>query len=247
MPRYAKDSRLIFDLGMNNGDDTAYYLSQGFNVVALDANPTLCERAQSRFRTAINGGRLKILNAAIWEKSGEATFYVNLDNDHWSSLDIGWAGRNASRCREISVPCVTLSSLFDEFGVPHFLKIDVEGVDRAVLEQLRGNDLLPLYASVEDCRFGPQFMEILASCGYDGFKLLDQSTVCDMTDRTTGRPFPAGSSGPFGNDAPGEWLPYEEMVTLYSSTVRDLEGNRLALRTQWWDIHCTNREKCSKE
>ena len=141
MPRYAKDSRLIFDLGMNNGDDTAYYLSQGFNVVALDANPTLCERAQSRFRTAIDGGRLKILNAAIWEKDGQASFYVNLDNDHWSSLDVEWAGRDATKYKEIVVQCVTLGSLFAEFGLPYYLKIDVEGVDQSVLEQLRGSDL----------------------------------------------------------------------------------------------------------
>ena len=240
MTRYAKDSRLIFDLGMNNGDDTAYYLSHGFNVVALDANPTLCERAQSRFRAAIDDGRLKIVNAAIWEKSGETTFYVNLDNDHWSSLDIGWAGRDASRCHEIGVPCVTLSSLFDEFGVPH-LSQDRRGRRRpGVLEQLRGNDLLPLYVSVEDCRFGSQYMETLASCGYDGFKLLDQSTVSRYDGSATGHLFPAGSSGPFGNDLPGQWLPYDEMVTLYSTTVRDLAGNRLAPRTHWWDIHCTH-------
>lgn len=240
MPRYADDSRLIFDLGMNNGDDTAHYLAQGFDVVALDANPTLCEKAASRFAAETARCRLTILNAAIADKEGEATFYVNLDNDHWSSLDIGWAGREASRCREIKVRCVTLAGLFAEFGVPHYLKVDVEGVDLMVLEQLRGHDLLPRYTSVEDCRFGPRFIEILASCGYDGFKLLDQSTVSRMVNRTTGLPFPAGSSGPFGDDVPGDWLSHEDMMTLYSSTVRDRDGNRLAPRTHWWDIHCTN-------
>ncbi len=162
MTRFAKDSRLIFDLGMNNGDDTAFYLSRGYSVVALDANPALCERAQARFRAAIDDGRLKIVNAAIWEKDGQTSFYVNLDNDHWSSLDIGWAGRDATKCKEIVVQCVTLGSLFAEFGLPYYLKIDVEGVDQSVLEQLRGSDLLPLYVSVEDCRFGFQYMQTLA-------------------------------------------------------------------------------------
>ena len=125
-------------------------------------------------------------------------------------MDIGWAGRDASPCSDITVPCVTLANLFGEFGVPYYLKIDVEGVDGAVLEQLQGNALLPQYVSVEDCRFGFQYMEILASCGYDAFKLLDQSTVCTMTDPVTGRLFPAGSSGPFGNDVPGQWLSYTD-------------------------------------
>lgn len=240
MTRFAKDSRLIFDLGMNNGDDTAFYLRRGFNVVALDANPALCESAKRRFAAEIDQGRLTIVNAAIWEKAGETTFFVNLDNDHWSSIDIGWAGRDASRCKKISVRCVTLDGLFREFGVPHYLKIDVEGVDHVVLGQLRGSDVLPLYISVEDCRFGFEYMTTLASCGYDAFKLLDQSTVPEMTDAATGRAFPAGSSGPFGGELPGEWLSHPDMVALYSTSVRDFQGHRLAPRTRWWDIHCTN-------
>lgn len=231
--------RLIFDLGMNNGDDTAYYLSRGFNVVALDANPELCQNARWRFEAEMDNRRLTIVNAAISDQPGEATFHVNLDNDHWSSLDIGWAGRDASRCKEIRVPCVTLSGLFGEFGVPHYLKIDVEGADHIVLDQLRGADKRPQYVSVEDCRFGFDYMETLSACGYDGFKLLDQSTVPTMTDRVTGKPFPAGSSGPFGDDVPGDWLSHDDVVTLYSTTVRDRQGQRLAPRTHWWDIHCT--------
>jgi FkbM family methyltransferase len=235
----APTRRLVFDLGMNNGDDTFYYISRGFDVVALDANPTLCQKARWRFETAIGHRRLTVINAAISDAPGEATFHVNLDNDHWSSLDIGWAGRDGSRCQDIRVPCVTLAGLFGEYGVPHYLKIDVEGADQAVLDQLRGTDELPRYVSVEDCRFGFQYMETLAACGYDGFKLLDQSTVPQMTDAVTGKRFPAGSSGPFGDDVPGDWLSHGDMVAHYSSTVRDREGRRLAPRTHWWDIHCT--------
>jgi FkbM family methyltransferase len=240
MTRFAKDSRLIFDLGMNNGDDTAFYLSRGFKVVAVEANPALCKKATARLEKPIGDGRLTIVNAAIWEKAGETTFYVNLDNDHWSSLDIAWANRDGSRYESIGIKCVTLAGLFGEFGVPHYLKVDVEGVDHTVLEQLRGQSLLPQYVSVEDCRFGFQYMEALASRGYDGFKLLDQSTVPLMIDATTGQTFPAGSSGPFGGDLPGEWLTHKDMVTFYSTTVRDIEGNRIAPRTHWWDIHCTH-------
>ncbi|MGB7257063.1 MAG: FkbM family methyltransferase [Pseudolabrys sp.] len=241
MSRFARDSRLIFDLGMNNGDDTDFYLGRGFKVIALEANPSLCEAAQRRFAPALAEQRLTILNAAVWDRPGEATFYVNLDNDHWSSLDIGWAGRDASRCREIKVRCMTLDELFAAFGVPHYLKIDVEGVDLAVLEQLGGAEKLPLYVSVEDCRFGPRYMEILAACGYDGFKLLDQSQVSRLVDG--GRAFPAGASGPFGNEVPGDWLSHAEMMALYSTTVRDAQGNRIAPRTRWWDIHCTSIEQ----
>src|SRR5262245_68875 len=175
MTRYAKDSRVIFDLGTNDGEDTAFYLKRGFNVVALEANPVLCEQAGQRFRDEISDGRLKLLNIAIADKPGHAKFYVNLDNDHWSSLDAGWAARDATRFKEITVECATLGNLFAQFGVPYYLKIDVEGADQSVLEQLRGSDQLPLFVSVEDCRLGFDYMQIMAACGYNAFKLLDQS------------------------------------------------------------------------
>ena len=241
MTRYAKDSRIIFDLGTNDGEDTAFYLKRGFNVVALEANPVLCDKGRQRFRNEISQGRLSLLNVAIADRPGQAKFYVNLENDHWSSLNAEWAGRDATKFKEISVECVTVRSLFAEFGAPHYLKIDVEGADQSVLEQLCNVDTLPLFVSVEDCRLGFDYMRIMASCGYNAFKLLDQSGVAQMTDAATGHAFPAGSSGPFGDDLPGEWLPYDEMVKHYSQTVRDRAGNRLAPRSHWWDIHCTSR------
>ena len=210
-------------------------------MLALDANPALCDKARHRFATAIKEQKLTIVNAAIWKQSGETIFHVNLDNDYWSSVDIGWAARDGSRCQDIRVPCTTLASLFDQFGVPHYLKIDVEGADHIVLDQLRTFSVLPLYISIEDCRFGPQYIKTLASYGYNGFKLVDQSTVGGLTDQITGHTFPAGSSGPFGSDLPGSWLSPEEMLSLYHMTVRSAEGDRLAPRSRWWDIHCTYR------
>jgi hypothetical protein len=55
--------------------------------------------------------------------------------------------------------------------------------------------------------------------------------------------FPVGSSGPFGQDLPGEWLSYADIVESYSKTVRNLAGGRIAPRTRWWDIHCTRLAK----
>jgi hypothetical protein len=40
---------LIYDVGMNNGDDTACFLSLGFRTVAIEANPELVKYAKARF------------------------------------------------------------------------------------------------------------------------------------------------------------------------------------------------------
>ena len=48
--------KLIMDVGMYDGSDTAYYLKQGYRVVAIDANPDMIDAAKSRFNDAVNSG-----------------------------------------------------------------------------------------------------------------------------------------------------------------------------------------------
>jgi 16S rRNA A1518/A1519 N6-dimethyltransferase RsmA/KsgA/DIM1 with predicted DNA glycosylase/AP lyase activity len=56
---------LVYDIGMNNGDDTAFYLACGFRVVAVDADPHLAALAAKRFKAELEAGRLTILNVGI--------------------------------------------------------------------------------------------------------------------------------------------------------------------------------------
>ena len=67
---------LIYDVGMNNGDDTAYYLRRGFRVVAIEANTRLAKCAAERFRTRISSGQLRILNIGIAAEEGELPFWI---------------------------------------------------------------------------------------------------------------------------------------------------------------------------
>lgn len=237
---------LVYDLGMNNGDDTEFYLKRGFDVVAVEANPALCREVEARFAEAISAGRLTLVKAAIAENNGEITFHVNLDNHHWSSTDIGWAGRDDSACEAITVPSVTLATLFERHGVPHFIKIDVEGADQMVLDQLAAQPVLPDYVSVEDCRFGFDYARTLSQAGYQAFQLVDQSQVPGTVDPKSGHVFPQGSSGLFGPDLPDFWEGHDDFVETYATTVRSREGVRLAPRTRWWDIHAA-RQPQNKE
>jgi SAM-dependent methyltransferase len=46
-------SDLIYDVGLLDGTDTAYYLFWGYRVVAVDVNPTMIEAARVRFANEI--------------------------------------------------------------------------------------------------------------------------------------------------------------------------------------------------
>lgn len=237
MTPFVPVDRLVMDLGMNNGDDTAYYLAKGFDVVALEANPALAAAARIRFAKEIATGRVALEEAAIWSSAGTVTFHVNEANDHWSSIEPVWAGREDTPTRAVEMPAVTLEMLFARHGVPHYLKIDVEGVDAIVLDQLKARPRKPAFVSVEDCRFGFHYIAALAEAGYGAFALVDQSQVPTMRDPELPYVFPKGASGPWGDALPGPWLDRAAFEALYEVTVRDRTGNRIAPRAHWFDIH----------
>ena len=55
---------LVMDLGVSEGNDTAYYLSKGFRVIAVEADPATCDNLRQRFRSEIDAGDLMLLNFA---------------------------------------------------------------------------------------------------------------------------------------------------------------------------------------
>ena len=136
---------LIYDVGMNDGCDTAYYLQRGYRVVAIEAIPELCAQAATRFKSAIEQQRLTILNVAISNRSGEAEFWVSNTHPELSSLQPDSFGLSASTARPITVPAQTFDSILRRYGSPHYLKIDIEGSDQLCLEALAGNPDRPHY------------------------------------------------------------------------------------------------------
>ena len=77
---------LIFDIGMHEGWDTAYSLAKGFRVVAVDANPALCQATREKFSKEIAYGRLTVLNLGIAAKRGDLDFYITRNKTDWSSF-----------------------------------------------------------------------------------------------------------------------------------------------------------------
>ena len=107
---------LVYDIGMNNGDDTEKYLARGFRVVAIEANPILVESGTKRFSKAINEGRLAIESCAIFNQQGKTQFWINDEEDLWSALDREVSGRDGMSCHAITVPCTRLSKIFATTG-----------------------------------------------------------------------------------------------------------------------------------
>ena len=123
------------DLGAHAGHDSAHYLSKGFRVVAVEANPELCRDLRARFSKEIREGKFRLLEAAIGEHTGESNFWINDRNAEWSSILQDVAERGG-RARKISVPSVTFADLLRTFGIPYYVKIDIERADVFCLRAL---------------------------------------------------------------------------------------------------------------
>jgi FkbM family methyltransferase len=251
-------SDLIYDVGFHKGEDTEYYLKKGFRVVAVEANPDLCAQGQSSFDHAIRDGRLVIVNRAIADRPGQLTFYRN-ENTVWGTLDPLWAARNArlgSPSEEITVEAITMAELLEEFGSPHYAKFDIEGFDMIGVKGLASAAERPAYLSVEGEKDSfkalRQEFEILTGLGYDRFKIVPQTKVPTQQPKDVDHVFPAGSSGQFGEEAPGPWLTAAQAVERYRAIFfrYSLVGDdptaprwmrslawRLGVRNEWYDTH----------
>ena len=210
--------RLVFDIGFNNGDDTAHYLDRGFSVVAVEANPDLVKSGQERFAGAIASGRLRLVGAGIAEKTGQADFYVNHTNDGWSSF-LPDAGMRDGKFSVVSIPTITIADLFGQFGTPFYLKIDIEGNDWFCIRDLPAT---PQYVSVEAHRL--EYLATLYVKGYRQLKLVNQAFN-----------FPNGCSGP-ASDTITEWDSLETTAYDYLH-IRLGKPERSSHAYGWFDFH----------
>lgn len=218
-----RDDGLVYDVGMHDGEDTEFYLRRGFRVVGIEANPVLVARLREKFGREIRTGRLVLVDRAIARAPGQVLFAVNRTMDVWGSIDADFIERNRKAGAEsdfLPVEAVRFADVVRAHGIPYYLKIDIEGMDMACVEGLWELAAVPKYLSIEsavtsgNACFDRGFTELaqLWSLGYRQFKYVDQS----LLERLDGKLLQfegdrlrythvRESSGPFGEDSPGEW------------------------------------------
>ena len=230
---------LIFDLGMHNGADAELYIKKGFRVVGVEANPRLADVARAKFAAEIAEERVAVENVGISNVEDVLDFYINEEVDEWSSFEKHLGTRQNTRYTTVKVPCKRLDHFIGKYGMPYDLKIDVEGLDATVVRELTRWVIRPLYVSLEDG--GIDTLVALYETGVRQFKFINQLAIRDyllpvpaLEGRTVEHRFGVGSSGPFGRELPGEWLPPDLAFKFYGERVRPpghppIDG--------WWDIH----------
>jgi FkbM family methyltransferase len=186
------DRKLIFDVGANDGVDTAYYLGLGYSVVAIEADPVLAGGLRDRYVQEIADSRVIVVNAAVTEEDrDEMAFYVSRDNTESSLIRL--MAERSGLSERILVAGRSLCSLFSEYGLPWYCKIDIEGYDSAAVRGMSSCGGRPAYISCEgtglpigeigrDERLLYPVLDAMVVQGYRWFKLVDQESLKVLTD-----------------------------------------------------------------
>lgn len=220
--------RLIYDIGMHRGEDTAYYLKRGFRVIGIEADPALAADCRSVFGDAIAQERLVIREGAIAEgPAPRVVFYRNPEISYWGTVNLAWVERNQARGTHhepVQVERIDLRACLEQYGVPYFMKIDVEGADMLCLRALQGSAVMPAYVSMEsDIKSFARLQEeihLLEQLGYNAFRAVQQS---NLPARTRDLPLPGhithafeyGCSGPLPEEFPSAWQDAREIRNTY--------------------------------
>jgi FkbM family methyltransferase len=153
---------LCFDVGSNMGNRVKIFLKLKARVIAIEPQ----EICNSVVRAAFGKDpRLTVLQKALGEKPGEGELMIT-DTTTLSTLSNEWvnAVKQSGRFAEFLwtqkqvVPMTTLDALIDEYGLPTFIKIDVEGYEFEVIKGLSR----PVHTiSLE---FTPEYIDGTLSC-----------------------------------------------------------------------------------
>ncbi len=130
-------NELCFDVGANFGNRVSPLLNIGARVIAVEPQEICYAFLKKKF-----GKKITVIPKGLGESAGTAKFYLS-DGPPMSSFSEEWidsvkSGRfkDYKWDNDVMVEMTTLDLLIAEFGMPEFIKIDVEGYELEVLKGL---------------------------------------------------------------------------------------------------------------
>ena len=185
---------VVFDIGANLGDKSAWFLGRGARVVCVEPQPALIAHLKSRFAGEQN---ISVVGKGVGDTPGILTMSINRAAPVLSTFSQVWkSGRFSGQVWDdaVEVEITTLDALIKEYGNPTYTKIDVEGFEKNVVRGLSTKTgTLSVEFTGEFIKEAVEIAHLLHDRGYDLFNIS------------------LGESDTFSNES---WLAMDEICTL---------------------------------
>ena len=137
LSQFVKKNDLVFDVGANMGNRVASLLGIKAKVVAFEPQQECATYLKRRF-----GEKIVVVEKGLGAEETTKEFFISNANT-LSSFSTEWINSvKAHRFQEynwdtkVVIPMSTLDKQIDKYGIPVFIKIDVEGYEFEVLQGL---------------------------------------------------------------------------------------------------------------
>ena len=235
--------KIIFDFGANQGQNLNYFLEKADIVIACEANSNLVLKIKSDFKEFIDKKKLIVENIALIDDENikKIDFFVAKGKKSVMSTlfpdSIHNYYRQEVECGKASTLIKKYLKIFNTSEI-EYIKIDIEGADKLVLNDLIKNDILAKNLSVE-CN-DPEVIEFLLKSKYKFFKLVkgadsffkENVEIITKDKKKKFINFDKHSSGPYGDDIPGSYYDKKSIIPYF------LNNGLL-----WTDVHCSFEKK----
>jgi FkbM family methyltransferase len=134
--KFINQEDLVFDVGAHLGEKSKIFIENKIKTILIEPLPHCVKYLQKKYS---NNKYVKIIQKGLGEKNSKKILMVNKSMPTISTVAKHWKKGRFSKLNwdhQIIIKITTLDNIIKQFGIPKYIKIDVEGYELSVLKGL---------------------------------------------------------------------------------------------------------------